>query len=297
MDFKEREALAKAFADEFKDAWKTREGREALAEKIVKYIRIDVQQRDLSELLLDKDYIPLGQEAEFTEVKGLKAYWHEPGSFAPRSQMIQNVFTVPTKMVSVFPEYELGQMKSGRYGTVVDQMIAARKEILGQTNAMVFNTLKDSISGQNAITASGKLTKSALDLAISWVNDHSDGAKAIVARGSRLDGISDWNYGASGGLGLFSDNMLDQIMRKGIMEAYKGVPIIRLPQYLDGHGQPTINSKTVLVIGDTVGKYVVREEVEQMTDVEISNLMWQMHVWSRIGCAVFHPERCAKITL
>jgi len=293
MDIKDRQALAKAFAEEAASAMETPETREAFATKIVKYLRMDVQQRDLAELMLTKDYFELGQTPEYTEFAGLKAHWHEPGSYAPRSAMTRKVFTVPTDMISVHPEYELGQLKSGRYGTILDQMDSARDEILGATNALVFNTIKGSIvSGDaNYFAASGQVTLAALDQAISWVNDHSNGVKAIVGRRSRLDKILGLNTTS----GPYSDRILDEIMRTGVLSIYKGAPVIGLPQYYDGFGQATISPDDIIVLGDNVGRYVVKEEVQQMNDIDIDTLNWHMHVWSRLGCAIFKPERAARI--
>ena len=92
MNLEEKQALSEAVASEFKDAWKTPEGREALALKITKYIRQDVEQQDLSGLILDKEYLTLGQKPEYTLNSKLKAYWHEPGSYAPRTAMTQRVY-------------------------------------------------------------------------------------------------------------------------------------------------------------------------------------------------------------
>lgn len=289
MNLEEKQVLAEACAAEFKDAWKTPEGREALAQKITKYIRLDVEQQDLSGLLLDKEYLTLGQKPEYTLLSKLKAYWHEPGSYAPRTGMTQKVFHVPTGMISCHPEYELGTLKVGRYGTIADQIAAATEEILGQLNALTFNLILNAIGvggGNFAALATNIVTQAALDAAINWVEDQQGGARAIVGRRSILNPISTFSYNSPG---IYSDRQLDEIMRTGVVSIYRGLPVIGLPQYHDGHGMQTIPSNTILVVGKNMGKFVVEEDVQQMQDTDINDLMWHMHVWTRVGAAVFFP--------
>lgn len=296
MDLKDREALAKEFGQEFQEMWQSSAGRDAMAEKIVKYIRLDVEQRDLSGLVLDKDYFSLGQTPEYILREKLRAYWHAPGSYAPRTQMIQRAFTVPTDMISCHPEYEIGQLKAGRYGSISDQMQEARNEILGQINSLVFNTLVASIPTTNqnyAALTSSNVTKAALDNALNWVNDQPGGAKAIIGRRSKMDAITNFNST----VGTYSDKTLDDIMRDGVVNIYRGVPVIGLSQYYDGNHLPTIDPNEILVVGNKVGKFVVTEDIQQMADIDVDDLMWHMHVWTRVGCAVFHPQHMYRISL
>ena len=121
-----------AFADEMREAVQDSDKRHAVANKIVKYISDSIEQRDVASLLLPKEFIPVGTSAEYAVPGKLKAYWHEPGSYAPRTAMTQKVFTVPTWMISAHPEYEISQLEAGRYGSVQDQVKAAREAILGE---------------------------------------------------------------------------------------------------------------------------------------------------------------------
>ncbi len=287
------------FAKEMHDMVNDEQERHAVATKIVKYISDSIEQRDVSSLILPKETIPVGTSAEFAVPGKLKAYWHEPGSYAPRTQMTQKVFTVPTWMISAHPEYEISQLETGRYGTVADQVKAAREAILGAVNARVFNTITGSIAStdRNYSSVGNKITKAALDNAINWVEDQVGGVSAIVGRRNILNPILDFGTTGSADTGIFSDAMKDQVLKTGKIQSYRGVPIIPLNQWRDGFGKVTIPQDTIMVVGNDVGKYVVNQELRSKDDIDIDNLVWHIHLYMKMGCAVFFPERMYKIYL
>lgn len=292
----------KALAAEISQTWDSgEEGRRALAQKITKELQNDVEQRDLSGFIFDKEFIPEGQEVEWKLKSKMKVYWHEPGSYAPRTAVTQRVFTLATDMLSCHPEFEITQLKAGRYGTVSDQMKDAREAMLGAINARIWNTLTGSItsSSPNYANSAGSISKSALDAALTWCNDQpGGGAKAIIARKHILDDILDFTVGTNGDVGVFSDAVKDQIIKTGTLGGvYRGVPLIGLTQWQDAFGKNTISNTDVMVVGGGSGKFVVRMDYDSMDDIDINTLVWHMHVWTRVGVAVFFPNRNYRISL
>ncbi|MHA1443794.1 MAG: HK97-fold major capsid protein [Candidatus Hodarchaeales archaeon] len=289
-----------AFADEMKAAVSNPEDRHAIADKIVKYISDSIEQRDVSSLLLPKEVIPVGTSAEYAVPTKLKAYWHEPGSYAPRTSMVQKIFTVPTWMVSAHPEYEISQLEAGRYGTVQDQVKAARDAILGAINARVFNTVSGSISSGDAnyFSSVGSFTRASLEQAINYVEDQYGTVKAIVGRRNLLYPMIEWNTNATyGDMGLFGDSTKEKLINTTKMPTYRGIPIVGLPQWRDGFGKLTIPQDTVLVIGEDMGRYVVSQDLRSKDTIDVDTLMWHIHLYMRVGAAVFFPERAAKIVV
>lgn len=287
-----------AFAEEMKAAVHDDEARTAIAKKIVKYISDSIEQRDLASLMLPKETIPVGTTAEYVVRSGLKAYWHEPGSYAPRTAMTQKVFTVPTWMVSAHPEYEISQLEAGRYGTVQDQVKEARKAILGAINARVFNTISGSISASdsNYATCAGGLTRAALDDGINWVEDQVGSTKAIVGRRNLLYKMLDWNIDATyGDIGLYGDETKEKLLKTTKMPAYRGIPVIGLPQWRDEFGVLTIKQDEVLIIGEDIGRYVVNQELRSKDDINVDTLIWHIHLYMKVGAAVWFPKRAYKI--
>jgi len=290
-----------AFAEEMREVVANDEARHAMAEKIVKYVSDSIAQTDLASLVLPKEVIPVGQTAEYAVRGQLKAYWHEPGSYAPRTRMTQKVFVVPTWMVSAHPEYEISQLEAGRYGTAQDQVVAARDAILGAINARVFNTLSGSITSgdRNYFTvALAPLSQSALDQAVNHVEDQIGSAKVIIGRRNLLYPLLNFNQDATyGDRGLFSDSQREIAFNNTKLPTFRGIPVIGLPQWRDGFGKMTIPQNEILVVGQDVGKYVVNQELRSKDDIDVDNLIWHIHLYMKMGCAVFFPERMAKITI
>lgn len=292
----------KALAEEMCSAFdgNNPEKRAALAKKITRKLQNEVDQRDLSGLLLEKEFIPLGTQVEWTLDTPMRVYWHEPGSYAPRTAIYQKVFTLTTEMLSVHPEYELNQLRAGRYGTIAYQAQKARDAILGAVNSKIWNTVVGSIAttAVNYANSSGGPTKAALDRAITWVSDQPGGGPtAIVGRRPILDRILDFTIGSNGDIGAFSDSVKDQILKTGAIGVYRGVPIVPLPQWIDANGRNTIGGEDILVMGSGSGKFVVQTDLQSLDDIEVDTLMWHMHIWTRVGVAVFFPLRNYRINI
>lgn len=290
----------KALSDEICAAFESGpEGRHAMAKKITKELQDDVEQRDLSGLILDKEFIPVGTQVEWTLKSKMKVYFHEPGSYAPRTGVFQRVFSLTTEMLSAHPEFEITQLRAGRYGTIADQASDAREAILGATNALIWNTIKGSIgtTDPNYANAAGGITKASLDKALTWCNDQAGGgARAIVGRRHLMDKVMDFNI-SSTAHNIFPESTKEQIMKTGAIGVYRGVPIIGLPQWQDANGFNTISNTDIMIMGSGSGKYVVNQEIESMDDIDIDTLMWHMHMWTKIGAAVFFPKRNYRINI
>jgi len=293
--------LWQAFAEEMIEAINTPEDRTAVANKIVKYISDSIEQTDLASLILPKETIPVGTTAEYAVPGQLKAYWHEPGSYAPRTRMTQKVFTVPTWMISAHPEYEISQLEAGRYGNVQDQVKAAREAILGAINARVFNTVSGSVSSgdRNYFSCTDtKVTPTVLDYAINHVEDQYGSAQVIVGRKNLLFPMLNFNTDSSAGdLGIFSDSMKEKVFNTTKIPSYRGIPVVGLPQWRDGFGRLTIPQNEILVVGESIGRYVVNQELRSKDDINVDDLIWHIHLYMKVGCAVFFPERMAKIVI
>lgn len=299
MDTNNKE-LWQAFAEEMIECISSPEDRTAVANKIVKYISDSIDQTDLASLILPKEVIPVGTTAEYAVPSQLKAYWHEPGSYAPRTRMTQKIFTIPTWMISAHPEYEISQLEAGRYGNVQDQVKAAREAILGAINARVFNTVSGSVSSgdRNYFTVADKISMNALDQAINHVEDQVGSTQVIVGRRNILFPMLNFNVLTTyGDAGVFSDSQKEKVFNTTKIPTYRGIPVIGLPQWRDGYGKMTIPQNEILVVGENIGRYVVNQELRSKDDINVDDLIWHIHLYMKVGTAVFFPERMAKIVI
>lgn len=280
-----------AFASLMRETdWYDPKERRAIALKILKYIKEDIVRDNLVSLLVNVEQIPLGATPQWIVREGIKAYVHEPGSYAPRSTVTQRVFTLTTELVSVHPEMNLDQLKTGRYGSIADIRRMSTDELLGRKYAYVWNTLIGSVAstdtnyGTFASTASGAVKKAALDSSISWVNDkNTRGAKAIVGRYTAVDWITD--------LTGYSENTKYKIETEGLLGVYRGVPIIRLHQYQDGYGVDRIDEDEIFIIGNDTGRMGITQGLEVLDDLNINDKTWHLRIDEQYGVALFYSYR------
>ena len=290
------------FAQALKDIdWDSPQDRFSAAAVIVTYLQDVIEQKEVASLFLTKKTLQIGEQYEFIHRKRLRAYWHEPGSYAPRTAMTQVSFTVPMDMLSCHPEYEIQQLKAGRYGTVEEQTAAAEEAMLGALNAYTFALVRDSVpstsSFGNYFTIATAVNKATLDSAVRYVENTVGSVAAIVGLKKELDPIRDFNTVSNAWTGVYSDQTVETIRTKGLLDIYSGAPVVPLYQWVDGFGAKTIPEKEIIVVGKDAGVFVTWEEMQNMEGIDIDNLTWHIHIWTKAGAAVFFPERIARIKI
>jgi hypothetical protein len=274
--------------------------RRALAEVIVKELRDWIEKDDiLAALKVDIQTFLPGQTVQWITRKGVKAFVHEPGSYAPRSTIANKTTTLSTEMISVNPEIEIGQLRSGRYGTIQDIKDMAMQELLSRKYGIIWSTLIGSISAGNASqywtaakTVSAAAKKNAVDSGFDYVADKTE-VTAIIGRRTALSWMADYSAWSTTGP---SENMKNQLeTTTAYPQSYRGVPVIMLNQYTDGWGTDVITADNVMILGRDTVKLGVDRPLDFMEEINIDTLMWHIHIFESYGTAVFFPERNARI--
>lgn len=284
-----------AFAAEMQGVdWNDPAERRAIALTILEFVEEDVMREDLESLLVESYTFNIGESPQWITRKGLKAYVHEPGSYAPRSTITQKVLTINTEQVSVHPEFELNQLRAGRYGSITDVRTMAVEELLGRKYSIIWSTVLGSIAATDTnystfasgATAASKLT--ALDTAIDYVEDNSPGGvKAIVGRYTALGWITTTS--------LWSEDTKRQIEVTGNMGQYRGIPLVKLHQYTDGYGNKWISDNEILVVGTGSTKLGRNQGLEVLDDLNIDDKMWHLRMDEQYGVVVHYPRRNYRI--
>lgn len=279
-----------AFASEMQATnWNDPEERSAIALTILEYVKEDIRRADMEALMVDVYNFNIGESPQWITRKGLKAYVHEPGSYSPRSTITQAILTINTEQVSVHPEFELNQLRAGRYGTIADVRQMASDELLGRKYSIIWSTVIGSITSANsnyttfasAATAATKLL--ALDSALDYVDDASPGGiKAIVGRATALGWVKTTS--------LWSEDTKRQIETTGQWGAYKGVPIVQLRQYTDGYGNRWIQDNEILILGFGSTKLGRNQDLEVLDDLNIDDKMWHLRLDEQYGVVVHYPD-------
>lgn len=271
------------------------ENKRALATKIVENVQQDIYNQQLVNYLADVKEVGPGEEMQFRTRRGLVAYVIEPGAYAPRSQITNTVVTLPRKLITVATELELGQIRSGRYGSIADIKKDALEQILGAQNSMLWEVAWRAVAAGSAdgnyssfaTAASNSTKRAAVDSAISYLADYTQtGPRAIVGRYSALafmeNGYLETDY--------LPESMKEDLFRRtGFMGVYRGVPVFRLKSFKDEYGVEKISASHILVIGDGVLKYGVQTPgLEVFDQVKgTTNHTWEIAFWLTVGaCAV-----------
>jgi len=278
------------------------EKRRALATKIVESVRQDIYTQDIVSMIADSRTFGPGEELQFKTREGLVAYVIDPGSFAPRSVITNTVTTLPKKLITVATELDLGQLRSGRYGTIADIKQQAAEQILGAKSAMMWEVawraVTSSTADSNYATVSSSATastkKSALDTAISYLEDYTQaGAKAIVGRFSSLSFLEDLDYQT------LPDDLRSMIYREGFLGVYKGVPVFRLKSFKDTYRVQKISANYILVLGEGTLKYGEEEPgLEVYEQVKGTTTRgWELAFWVACGAAAVETAKIYNIVL
>jgi hypothetical protein len=292
---KSEEGMMK-FASAMKEVnWDNAEDRRAVALTFLKFIKLDVQKDNLVPLIADVEQVPVGATPQWVVRKGIKAYVHEPGTYAPRSHITQITNTIASEMVSVHPEMEIEQLAAGRYGTVADIRNMVKEELLGRRYATIWNTLINSVSasdsnyGTYAWNASNQAKKDVLVSGLKWVNDIGNGAKAIVGRYSLVADIVEF--------GGYAETTKSKIDNQGYLGSFRGVPIVALNQYTDGYGIRRINADNIIIVSKGTTKLAETQPLKVKEAVDINDLMWHQHYYEKYGVSVFFPEKNFRIAV
>ena len=284
-----------AFASEMQAVnWNDPEERSAIALTILEYVQEDITRYDLESLMVDVYNFNIGESPQWITRKGMKAYVHEPGSYAPRSTITQTILTINTEQISVHPEFELNQLRAGRYGSIADVRQMAVDELLGRKYSIIWSTVVGSIASTDtnyssfASGATAATKQAALDAAIAYVEDRSPGGvKCIVGRATALQWISTTS--------LYSEDTKRQIEMTGNIPVYRGYPVIKLRQYTDGYGNKWISDNEILVLGTGSTKLGRNQSLEVLDDLNVDDKMWHLRMDEQYGVVVHYPARNYRI--
>jgi hypothetical protein len=299
-NIKTREELVQEFQKAFASTiqaidFEDSKQRQALALTFLKYVQLNVERDNILPLIADVETVPVGATPQWIVRKGVKAYVHEPGTYAPRSMVTQITNTIQSEMISVHPEMEISQLQAGRYGSIADITSMCKEELLGRKYAAAWTTLINSITtttegsnyGTYNTTSSVTAKKNIIVSGLKWVEDVGKGARAIVGRFTLVADITEFDG--------YSEVTKSEIDRAGWLGRYRGVPIVSLKQYTDGYGVRLINADNIMIVSNETTKLAITEPLQVREAIDIDTLMWHMHMWEKYGFGVFLPEFNFKI--
>lgn len=279
--------------------WFDQDVRRAVADTVSEKLEEEIRVEDISRYYATQRNYKPGDTPEFTFRKGLKAYVHEPGTYAPRSHFIQRTLTLTTELVSVNPEMEIVQLEAGRYGNLASIKAEAKRELVGHRNATLWNTLIASISSGDtnyravSATPSNTMMKNMVASGLDYIDDVAPGgAMAIVGRRSKLGWVNELDA-------FSSEAKKERVETAGgkVLGTYLGVPVVALHQYTDGYDINRINADNVMIVAKGTTMFARTERLRSLDNIVADTRMWNIHFSEKYGAAVFWPEYNWRIYL
>jgi len=178
-------------------------------------------------------------------------------------------------------DYLAGSLPTGNIGTLMDIQQAAADEIRKEIDKRTISVIAAAVPSANVIEIAGStLTETALNEAMSRLEDLELSAKYIVMRGRRFNDLRDWDLDPQTQL---------ELRTKGVIKNY-GTGGILLT------ASAALNEVLILP-EDEVGKMPIREtlKTEAIDRKERFKTGWL--VWSELGQGILRPDILVKIKL
>ena len=296
----QKKALSAAFKEFVEKGFiHDHEQRRAMATKIVQLVVTDVYTQDIVSMIADEETYRPGEILQYHVLRQLKAYILSPGSSGKVAKLIKDSVTLPTNRVFVGTELDLDELRSGRFGTISDYRRLVGEVLLGERNKQMWDTLSNAITttnndGNYATFASGASTavkKAALDVGIDYSFDNfNNGPAALIGRFTTLSFI--YQIADQSNINTFADPTKLDIMNRGFLTTYRGVPVFHLRNYKDQDGVSKVDANNLFLVANGSLKFARKDPgLESFDDIRGDNFSWRINFWEEYGSLLVEPER------
>ncbi|MEN6521115.1 MAG: HK97-fold major capsid protein [Armatimonadota bacterium] len=263
------------------EALESPEGMRALAAAIAAPIEQEIKRKEITSLLLTQHTLPKGERPVYQKKPKVKAYWISTEGEAREQELGQDEVEFPTNRIHSTPMVDVSVLKNGNIGTLMDIQTSSADEIRKEIDRRTLTVLSAAVPAANTIEVTGgKLTDTALNEAISIIEDLELSVKYIVMRGRRFNDMRDWDL---------DPETRAELRTKGVIKNY-GTGGILLTASAD------IN-EILIVPDDEVGKMPIRESLKTEAIEQKTRFKTGWLVWSELGQGITRPEILAKIVV
>lgn len=281
-----------------KDCAESADARLAVAKLIQTYVTKDYVDKDLASLLCDIDtsYKP-GDIPQYVKRAGAKAYTIALGGDV--------ILTPPSNTtVNAVPKIEVAgvtttkdQLRSGKYGTIMDFQRDAADALLWKKNQYLWAAITAAVTGGDNYTTADKTSASALESALQdmilYCQDSApQGAIGIVGRATAVGLITKFT--------TFSNETKDEIRMKGVLGYYGGLPVIQLKKMKDNVDTLAISNSDILIVGKGALKNPVLKSIEVREDVDALKAgggQWSIVTEEQYDVLVYDSSYISRVAL
>lgn len=271
------EAMARLMSE----ALESPDGMRALAAAIADPIEQEIKRKEITSLLLTQHTLPKGERPIYQKKPKVKAYWISTEGEAREQELGLEEVEFPTNRLHSTPMVDIGVLKNGNIGTLMDIQTSAADQIRKELDRRTLTVLSAAVPAANTIEVTGgKLTDDALNEAISIIEDLELSVKYIVMRGRRFNDMRDWDL---------DPETRAELRTKGVIKNYgTGGIMLTASAEMD---------EILLVPDEEIGKMPVRESLKTEAIEQKTRFKTGWLVWSEIGQGVTRPDILAKIKI
>lgn len=238
----------------------------------------------------------------FRSTRGLRALHVSRGGYIEESKLTTDVDTIRRDQIGFHVVEHLDRLATGFYASAEDLIRLGSQRLDAEINRRVFKTFEKAVpvGSPNYFAPVGGLTLPVLDEAIAYVEDQpvtSQGplnGPVIVARAGMVNKIKSL-LTQNGAFGAYTPETNDELLRRGVIASYGGVPIIKLKNYLDENDSAFFPNNELWVVGPDVAQTAFYGTPWQSNEVEQFTQYWHFITRLDYGVAVIHPERLARV--
>lgn len=263
------------------EALESPEGMRALAAAIAEPINEEIKRKEISSLLLTKHTLPKGERAVYQKKPTVKAHWISKEGEAQEQEVGKDEVEFPTNRIHSAPMVDISVLKHGNIGTLTDIQTSAADEIRKEIDKRTLTVLSAAVPTANVVEVAGDvLTDTALNEAISIIEDLELTVKYIVMRGRRFNDMRDWELDPQTKL---------ELRQKGVIKNYgTGGILLTSAMPLD---------EILIIPEEEVGKMPVREALKSEAIEQKTRFKTGWLLWAELGQGVTRPDILVKIKL
>ena len=257
------------------------DGLRAIAAAIAPPIYDEIKQKEIASLLLTENKLPKGEPARYNKIREVKAFWIAAGGQVHRSNMNEEEIEFPIDRVASNPAVDVSVLRNGDVYRLTDMEKWAGSAIRKKLNERTVSVVSAAVPEANTVEVAGAaLTETALNQAISILEDKDLSLKYIVLRGGRFNDMRSWDL----------DPVTERELReKGIVKFYSGAQVLlTAASKLD---------EVLLIPDEEVGKFAIRTPIAVEPDNRPSEFKVSWVVWMELALGVLRPDLLAKVKI
>jgi len=259
-------------------------GMRALADIIAKSIKVAVDARIVTPLILEEHMLPKGADAKYQTKTDIKAVWIAIGAEARKQEITKNEVVAVCNRIAARPEIDIDDLINGNVGSIRGMITESAKTIRKEIDKRTFTVVDAAIdaSMSTAITG-GALTGQGLSDVMSLMQDKELKPSIIAMRGKRAVELSN--------LSGFSDEMINEALwKKGVLGTYAGAMVLNTMAIPDDKNIYVFPEKD-----EMLGKYPIRSRLKsKITD---TGLLYSILSWMNAGQIIINNLKMARLVI